>query len=210
MLLHRIHLDLRCKEARRDLGDPYQMHATLCRVFSLPGQKCTEGAFLWRLEPETDPSGHPRLLVQSLLEPNWSRLGVRGWFIGSPDPGLDLEERLGLRNLLSETCFRFRLRANPCVTRAGKRMGLLRLPDQETWLNQKGALHGFDVIAVCLSQEQMLRGRTHADTQIQVFSALFDGLLQVADPNLFRETLQRGIGHGKTMGLGLLSLAPTP
>ncbi len=210
MLLHRLHVDSRCKEARRDLSDPYQMHATLCRAFSLPEQKCPEGAFLWRLEPETDPSGHPRLLVQSLREPNWSRLGVRGWFVGSPDPGLDLDERLGLQTLAPETRFRFRLRANPCVTRDGKRMGLLKLPDQETWLDQKGARHGFRIMAVRLSQEQMLRGRTHEGTQILVFSALFDGRLQVTDSNLFRESLRRGIGHGKAMGLGLLSLAPAP
>ncbi len=210
MFLHRLHLDSRCKEARRDLGDPYQMHATLCRAFSLPGQKCAEGAFLWRLEAEADPSGHPRLLIQSPLEPNWSQLGVSGWYVGTPDPGLDLDDRLGLRNLAPETRFRFRIRANPCVTRNGRRIGLLRLPDQETWLNQKGARHGFEVQAVCISQEQMLRGRTHGDTQIQVFSALFDGRLQVTNPSLFRETLQRGIGHGKAMGLGLLSLAPAP
>src|SRR5439155_7380050 len=110
----------------------YQMHATLCRAFSEPDQKCSEGAFLWRLEPETDRFGHPRLLVQSVLEPNWSRVGVRGWFAGSPDPGLDLDVRLGLRNLVAKTRFRFRLRANPSSTRDGNGLGLLKLPDQMT------------------------------------------------------------------------------
>ena len=36
MFLHRIHLDPRCREARRDLADPYQLHSTLCRAFSEP------------------------------------------------------------------------------------------------------------------------------------------------------------------------------
>ena len=59
MLLHKVYLDLRCREVRRDLADPYEMHATLCRAFSEPEQKCPEGAFLWRLEPENDSEGCP-------------------------------------------------------------------------------------------------------------------------------------------------------
>lgn len=46
MFLHRIHLDPRCREARRDLSDPYQLHSTLCRAFSTPDKKCPEGEFL--------------------------------------------------------------------------------------------------------------------------------------------------------------------
>ena len=69
MFLHRIHLDPRCREVRRDLSDPYQLHSTLCRAFSVPDKKCTEGEFLWRCEPETDPAGYPRILVQSLSDP---------------------------------------------------------------------------------------------------------------------------------------------
>lgn len=54
MFLHRIHLDPRCREARRDLADSYQLHS--CRAFCEPDRKCPEGEFLWRLEPETDNS----------------------------------------------------------------------------------------------------------------------------------------------------------
>jgi hypothetical protein len=57
MFLNRIHLDPHCREARRDLSDPYQLHSTLCRAFSGPERKCPEGEFLWRVEPETDPDG---------------------------------------------------------------------------------------------------------------------------------------------------------
>ncbi len=34
MFLHRLHFNLRSREARRDLADPYQLHSTLCRAFS--------------------------------------------------------------------------------------------------------------------------------------------------------------------------------
>lgn len=223
MLLHRIHLNPRCQEARRDLSDPYQMHSTLCRAFSLPDQRCPEGEFLWRLEPETGPDNLPRVLVQSRSQPDWTRLNLSDW-LAMTDPAIDLGERLKLDTLKVGQRLRFRLRANPCVTRNHKRLGLLRLLDQEAWVARKGELHGFLVprlapsrptespevrFDVRVSQEQMLRGNQHAGNGIRVYAVLFDGLLTVTDPEKFRSALHSGIGHGKVMGLGLLSVAPT-
>jgi CRISPR system Cascade subunit CasE len=104
--------------------------------------------------------------------------------------------------------FRFRIRANPCVTRAGKRIGLLKLQDQEAWLLHKGEAHGYQIRAVQVAQEQMLRGKQHGGNPIRIFSVLFDGYLAVNDPDQFRTALVSGIGHGKALGLGLLSVVP--
>ena len=222
MFLHRIHLDPRCREARRDLSDPYQLHSTLCRAFSVPDRKCAEGEFLWRYEPETDPAGYPRILVQSLTIPNWTGIGVKRW-LAKADPALDLKDRLKLDSLKVGQRFRFRLRANPCVTRNGKRLGLLRLEEQEKWIERKGKLHGFSLpqlasfdlsessqekVDIRISQEQMLRGNQHSGNAIRIFSVLYDGILTVTEPDSFRGALQTGIGHAKAMGLGLLSVAP--
>ena len=222
MFLHRIHLDPRCREARRDLSDPYQLHATLCRAFSPPDRKCPEGEILWRLDPEIDPDGCPRILVQSRRIPNWTGIGVKGW-LAKADPPIDLKNRLKLDSLKIGQRFRFRLRANPCVTRDGTRLGLLQLEEQEHWSARKGHLHGFvlpqlpsfdlpeprrERVDVRVSQEQMLRGTQHAANGIRVYSVLYDGILTVSKPDIFKGALQTGIGHGKVMGLGLLSVAP--
>lgn len=222
MFLHRIHLNPRCREARRDLSDPYQLHSTLCRAFSEPDKKCSEGEFLWRLEPETDSVGCPRILVQSRVIPDWTGISVKGW-LANADSAIDLKDRLKLDSLKAGQRFRFRIRANPCVCRNGKRQGLLRLEEQETWIEQKGKLHGFSMpqlttfdfsessqerIDVRISQEQMLRGNQHSGNNIRIFSVLYDGILTVTEPDKFRDVLQTGIGHGKVMGLGLLSVVP--
>lgn len=222
MFLHRIHLDPRCREARRDLSDPYQLHSTLCRAFSTPDKKCPEGEFLWRLEPETDSAGCPRILVQSKSMPDWAGVGVQEW-LANADSAIDLKERLKLDSLKAGHHFRFRLRANPCVKRDGKRLGLLRTDEQEAWLERKGKQHGFSLpklasfdfseapqerIDVRISQEQMLRGKQHTGNGIRIYSVLYDGILMVTEPDNFRTALQVGIGHGKAMGLGLLSVAP--
>ena len=222
MLLSRIHLDPLCREVRRDVIDPYQVHSTLCRAFSMPDTKCPEGEFLWRLEPETNPAGCPRILVQSRAIPDWKRIGVQGW-LAENDPAIDLRYRLKLDALTAGKRFRFRLRANPCVTRNGKRLGLLKPEEQEKWIGRKGDQHGFSLpglkaldlsgsplerIDVRVSQQQMLRGKQRTGNDIGVYSVLFDGLLMVTEPERFRNALQTGVGHGKVMGLGLLSVAP--
>jgi CRISPR system Cascade subunit CasE len=226
MYLHRLHLNLQNREARRDLADPYQMHSTLCRAFSAPEQPCPTNAFLWRLEPETNAMGHPRILVQSWERPNWRRIEVPGWFAGDPGPAVDLAERLDLENLQAGRRFRFRLRANPSITKEGKRLGLMRLDAQEAWILRKGRdQHGFDLptftgfdlneaapprVEVRVSQEQMLRGRPRSGHEIRIFSVLYEGILIVREPVRFRQTIQGGIGHGKTLGLGMLSVVPLP
>ena len=224
MFLHRLHLDLRCREARRDLADPYQMHSTLCRAFSEADKKCPEGQFLWRLEPETDPERCPRILLQSRSLPDWSRIGNFSWFAKVPDAAIDLVKRLKLDSLQAGRNFRFRLRANPCVTRQGKRLGLLRIEEQEAWIERKGRdqcgfslpqLSSFDLgepslkrIDVRVSQERMLQGKPRSGNELKVYSVLYDGILAVTDPVRFRQALANGIGHGKALGLGLLSVIP--
>lgn len=222
MFLHRIHLDPRCREARRDLADPYQLHSTLCRAFSSPGKKCPEGEFLWRLEPETDSNGYPRILVQSRGMPDWTSIGVRQW-LADADPAIDLKERLKLDSLKAGQRFRFRLRANPCVKRNGKRLGLLKLEEQKNWIVRKGGQHGFSLphlngfdlsessqkrVDVRVSQQQMLQGQQHNGNPMRIYAVLYDGILMVADAEKLRGAIRTGIGHGKVMGLGLLSVAP--
>jgi CRISPR system Cascade subunit CasE len=178
---------------------------------------------MWRLEPETDSAGCPRVLVQSKIFPDWEGIGVQGWLAAHDSP-IDLRARLKLDSLKTGQHFRFRLRANPCVTHKGKRLGLLRLQEQEAWIVQKGLRHGFSLshlvsfdlsesqeerIDVRVSQEQMLRGNRRSGNAIHVFSVLYDGILMVTEPDGFSDALQSGIGHGKVLGLGLLSVAPT-
>jgi CRISPR system Cascade subunit CasE len=100
-----------------------------------------------------------------------------------------------------------------------------QLNEQEKWIERKGKRHGFSLphlvsfdlsessqerIDVRVSQEQMLRGKQHAGNGISIYSVLYDGILTVIEPEQFGETLQMGIGHGKVIGLGLLSVVPLP
>lgn len=205
MFLHRIHLDPRCKEVRRDLSDAYEMHSTLCRAFTLPDIKCPQGAFLWRLESELSKEGYPKLMVQSSKQPHWSNINVAGWFAEKPSQPIDLSVKLRIQK---NGIFRYRLRANPSTSSKGKRLGILTGAGQRDWLQRKGASGGFSLATIHCSEEKMLLGRVRRGDSIRIFSVLFDGMLSVSDIARFQETLATGIGHGKAMGLGLLSIAP--
>lgn len=227
MLLYRIHLNPRCKEVRRDLADPYQMHATLCRAFFPEGVKCPPGELLWRLEPETDTGSKPRVLIQCCARPEWARITPPGWLAWA-DPGINLTQKLSLDTLVEGQGFRFRLRANPCKTVEGKRRSLTYDDAQREWLVRKGKQHGFILPEpvtfdyfefmnsskgrayqdVRITHKQMIRGWRHDGNVIWAYSVLFEGRLKVTDVVLFKTALKTGIGHGKVMGLGLLSVVP--
>ncbi len=160
------------------------------------------------------------MLVQSQAAANWTDLIDREWLTRFEAPvDLGATMRLGLQALEAGRQFRFRLRANPCVTRNKKRLGLLRLPEQEGWLVRQGARHGFSFPMVPsgegarpdvrISQEEMLTGRQQGGNQIRIFSVLYDGVLTVDDPVRLIAAVESGIGHGKGLGLGLLSIAPS-
>lgn len=50
--------------------------------------------------------------------------------------------------------------------------------------------------------------KPNEDKGHQLRSVLYEGVLKVTGPDLFRQTLIHGIGSGKAYGFGLLSVAP--
>ncbi len=226
MFLHRLYLNADNRDARRDLADPYAMHSTLCRAFVPPEQPMPPGAMLWRLETQSRLQSAPMMLVQTgALAPDWSVLLAAGWLACTPDAPLNLVKCLELDRLCFGAAFRFRLRANPSKCANRKRLGLLQRSEQEKWLLRVGRESGGFALSespsfsrdsergrlnVRISEEVMLKGgkRGKGASPISVFSVLFEGYLRVEEPEVFRRALACGIGHGKVMGLGLLSLAP--
>lgn len=215
MYLSRLTLNLRNRRVQREIADPYQMHRSLMRAFP-DGLGDGADRVLFRLESHLR-TGVLNLLVQSWNSPDWTWLaepGARGYLlpVGEPNPAIksfDLD-------LASGQTLAFRLRANPTVKRKfedgqHKRVGLYREEEQRKWLQRKAEQGGFRLLSVRTGSRDTVRGRIHRDDtthELRLLSVQFDGLLQVADPNRLRESVQRGIGSGKALGFGLLSLAP--
>ena len=111
----------------------------------------------------------------------------------------------------------FRLRANPTVKRKfpsgdHKRVGIYDEQKQIEWLKRKGEQGGFRLLSIRTSNQDMVGGtigRDRTTHKLNLLAVQFDGLLQVTDPDRLRETVRQGIGSGKGLGFGLLSLART-
>lgn len=199
--LSKLVLNLRHRWVRRDLANPHEMHSTLSRLFDDP----KAARPLWRLEGMRPPT----VLLQSAQPPDFSRLlatnGYEGYFSVPPhSKPYDLPQRLVEGQVL-----RFRLEGNPTVTRQGKRHGLRRVDEQLQWLDRQAQRHGFQVLTATVSRvERRSFHKRGADAPIVLLAVRFDGYLQVREPDRLRRAIAQGIGHGKALGYGLLSVAP--
>ena len=206
MHLSRLTLNPRSPAARRDTSNPYAMHQTLARVFD------AEGEFLWRLEDTI-------LLVQSQVRPDWGRLEPNYLLRPSESKAVDVSAITTLERPL-----RFRLRANTNKaksvpkeqreTRAsgrpasGKRHGLYQPEEQLEWLKSRADANGFTILDTMVAHSDRWQVRKEGQAPITLAVAEFDGVLRITDPTLFQQSLEQGIGRGKALGLGLLSVAP--
>ena len=202
LYLSRLPLNLQSPEARRDALDPYQFHRTLQSVFDAPRE---EAGVLYRLEIE---GGEPWALVQSHAVGAWSRLPT-GYLQPEHDTA-NVASRRFEPVFAAEVMLRFRLRANPTFTRGRRRLAWLGRDAQLAWLQRRLASGGCEVRQARVLPEGLERlarpGRPrHVITQ---YAALFEGLIQVNDPELLALAIRDGVGAGKAFGCGLLSVAP--
>ena len=185
--------------ARKDLADPYALHQSLAHAAEPGGDRP-----LWRLEAGRYGED-PRVLVQTLMPPHWDRFFER--------QGPDYAELASDSPKRFDPVFasgqplRFRLYANPTVTRAGKRLGLYREEEQRRWIEERLKDRGAGLLSVLISQREKRRFAKQGQT-VTLAVAQFDGVLRVTDPDKLRQAIAQGVGHGKAFGLGLLSVAP--
>ena len=209
MYLSRLVLDPLCRQVQRELTEPYEMHRTLMRAFEGPRD---QAGVLFRVDVSRR-TGIPSLLVQSQEEPDWGFLGEARGYLLQPSPD-------GLPNPAQKQCdpqltagqaLAFRLHANPTFKRDGKRLAWLKEEDQLNWLQRKGEQGGFRLLQALAAPLGMTTGRKRderGDQSLSWFVVRFEGVMQVTDPLVCRQALEGGIGASKSLGCGLLSLAP--
>lgn len=223
MYLSRLILNPRSRQVQRELADPYEMHRTISRSFRKEKFRDNESSgILFRVD--LNPKmGIPTLLVQSKEKPDWDYLRtIRKDYLldeNSLPPGMENSAWKEINmQLHTGQALAFRLRANPTVKKdregkkQGQRVGVINEENQRAWLKRKLESAGAALVAVNISNGQLLRGKLFIekedDKRMRFLSVQFDGILKVKDPAVLQATLQAGIGSGKGLGFGLLSLAP--
>lgn len=200
------------RQVQSEVCNPYEMHRTLMRAFPTAAQG-GRGRVLFRLESHiASCQAGLKVLVQSDREPDWGWLEESSHYLlptFHPNPASKAFEPV----FQPDQRLYFRLRANPTVKRKfpgrdkSKRIGLYKEEEQRGWLARKAEQGGFTILDVIVTSEGTIGGKTKKQHGLNLIAVRFGGQLQVTDPVTFSDTLARGIGSGKGLGCGLLSLA---
>ena len=217
--LTRLILNPRSKQVRNELADPYEMHRTVMKAFA--GNLQDDERVLFRVDvPRT---GIPTLLVQSQYKPNWVELTeARKNYLLDKNYLTFGEENLALKaidfsqKLRTEQRLAFRLRANPIkrIKETRKRVGLYKEEEQLEWLKRKlNHENAAQLLSARVVNESDQHGKLFQEKdkkkRMKFHSVLFEGILEIINQAEFQKMLEAGIGPGKGLGFGLLSLAPS-
>lgn len=208
MFLSKLVLNERSRKVQKDLGNAHKLHQQIMQAF--PDQANQHSADNWnprqewkilfRQEPDSNI-----ILVQSVLEPDWSQLTQDYLKQHVIKPVNYTAEQFKVGRVLQ-----FRLRANPSkrdkTTR--KTVGFCKQADQLSWLERQGIrcgfrLHGADV----MPSPNVFGKKDQGKSSIRITTALYQGILEITDARKFSETVCQGLGRGKSYGCGLLSVA---
>jgi CRISPR system Cascade subunit CasE len=223
MYLARLFLEPSARLVRADVANPEGLHKTVMRMFPKdagPEARKTLGV-LHRLDESSD--GRLMLLVQSRTKPDTSTLSSDYLLDLAQDAGLvssGVRENPSIRAVTDERAaigtgarFHFRLKANTTkkigtksgpggVRNNGKRVEVRGDELRLGWLRRHADASGFAVTGARVTE---VKSRGH---DVRVAGAIFDGVLEVLDPSVFRKALEEGIGPAKAYGFGLLSIRP--
>lgn len=204
MYMSRIELDLAKRNTMLALTSPNKMHGAVEACF--PGERKRR---LWRID---SLHGKMFLLIVSEDMPQTSEeishFSVDGVRFESKKYDSFLE------SIQANSIWHFRLAANPTFSRAngkerGKVSAHVTAEQQKQWLIAKGEKHGFcvDLSGFDILERKTIRFLKGADRQqITLGVCVFDGVLSVTDPGVFRIALTEGIGRGKAYGYGMITV----
>ena len=214
MYLSQLFLNSQKAFVLREIGNAHKFHQRIMQAFpddeSCDGQRPVpkdhrpreDWHILFRHELDSDKNV---VLVQSEIEPDWSKL---------PDQYLRnhavKEVSFTTTQLSANGIFQFRLRANPSKrdSKTKKTVGFYRRPDQLAWLERQADRCGFRLLSADVIPSPNVFGiKKQGAAPIRIATALFQGVLEVTAPESFVSTVQHGLGRGKSYGCGLLSLA---
>lgn len=186
----------RSRVALNWISNSYRVHQRLSMVYP------EDPRVLFRIE---DNEIGKRILVQSIRPPDWNS-AFADFQVLMDEPQTKQWEPV----LITDHLYRFRLLANPTVTRDKKRLGLLNEEDQHAWLERQLTKAGAELMGCQVRNMGLMHSRknsTKDDTFQTHLGVLYDGVLRALDPVSMTRTITAGIGPAKGYGFGLMSLA---
>lgn len=215
MYLTRIPLDLKNRKVMRALSSPSVFHGAVESMFS--GERKRR---LWRLDSlggQGQRCGKLFILVLSEDTPNTESFLAQFGGSGEAAETKSYDKLLG--SIKTSDKFRFRLTANPTFSNVklkkaaesrGKVCAEISVDLQKKWLLKKSEANGFALdengFGVVQNRWYRFYKQSSGGRPVSLLSVTFEGILEVTDAELFRDTLINGIGREKAYGMGLLTV----
>lgn len=215
MYLTRCGINPARRGARRLLASPQRLHAAVQAGFP-PSDTCDR--VLWRLDTSDHRSD---LFIVSRHQPDLSHLVEQaGW--PTTQTWETREYAPLLDHLMRGQRWAFRLTANPVrsVPRPegrGQIKAHVTVAQQQEWFLRRAPQLGIEVPISSLGVPEVIvkdrrtarfeRREAAGGRDVTVVMATFDGVLDIAEPDLLRRALIGGVGRAKAYGCGLLTLA---
>lgn len=227
MYITRAILNVKSGAARQVSMSPYRTHAVVeeaCdQLPERPQQPSAafsgRGRILWRIDFDTHTA--PRLYIVTPGVPAADILLQRAG--AESVETKDYEPRLA--SIVTGQAWAFRLKANPVRKVAvdkgespregviGSIQGHVTYQQQLDWLLSRSEKWGFRVPSnewgqpqVNVSNRRKERFR-RGDATVTLTTAVYDGVLEITDADLFRNALCEGLGRAKGFGCGLMTIA---
>jgi len=208
LYLSRIELDLNKYNTRRALSSPQILHAAVEGCFP---DKESKDRKLWRLD---FLHGDMFLLLLSPEVPDFSAFAQQLCAEGIVGETKDYKPLL--TSIKNGSILHFRLRANPVHSvplekgTRGKVYAHVTVEQKRNWLMNKALSCGFSLNdnQFDLVETDYLRfWRIKKERPVEIEAAVFEGVLEVTDADMFVQALSTGIGRAKAYGCGLLTIA---
>ncbi len=198
--------------------DPYSLHQSVWRLFADHGDRKRD--FIYRLDQE---GKRPLIYTVSERKPDIS-LGL--WHIETKEYGPKIRTDMQLAFMLRvnpvrtkrdengkqhrhDVVMEAKTRLKEQSTGQNERSPLATLAQEEgvNWLSARVEKHGFAINPIQIradSYQQHRFFKRKGSRSIQFSTLDFNGILAVIDPELFIETLYKGIGPAKGFGCGMM------
>lgn len=214
MYLSRVELNAYRRTTIEAMGSPQLIHAAVMASFT---SDALNERVLWRIDRI---GAATYLLVQSQKRPDFQHIVDQfGW--PDSEQGWDtLEYGPFLDKLEPGQVWRFRLSANPVKSIKGSDAGArgkvvphITVSQQEQWLIDRALGLGFEIVK--LEEGEFNLDVVHRETRkfkrgdknnVTLSVATFEGVLEIKDEAVFKETVVKGIGRAKGYGCGMLTI----
>ncbi len=207
MKITRLKLNTHLIKTLKALNNPNIFHAAL--EASLEGER--RSRLLWRVDTLRE---NKYLLVVSQTSLNTKKLESQFGYLN--EPAQVKNYNLLLDRINSGSIWLFKLTANPTKSissdksKRGKITSLYKEEDLIEWLKRRGEKNGFLIhpgnVKIMSSRWISFSKKNDKKKKVSFQEVTYQGLLEVTDPEAFRQCLVDGLGRSKAYGMGLLTL----